>query len=617
MCGILGQINRRSVVNTDQFRKMLQTLEKRGPDQSGVLFENNVALGHQRLSIIDLSDAGRQPMENENRSVAVIFNGEIYNYKNVAHQLKLEHRWKSRADTEVLVHGYEEYGQDIARRIEGMFAYAIYDKERQKITLARDHFGKKPLYYYLDDDFFCFASELKAIIANEEIRKKLHIDSSALTKYLFYGYIPSPHSIFDRVKKLEPSTTFQFDLRAWKILNKYCYWNLENIAVHQNISEKEILEKTEFLIREAVEKRLMSDVPLGIFLSGGVDSGLLATYLSQRSSNISAFTVRYARSSSIDESVDAERIAKKLNIKFHLQSLNDVDIQKTFRGIMDYLDEPMADPAIIPLHYIAKASRPHIIVALSGDGGDEIFGGYAKYKVQKFIEQHQYFSFLARLLKNSLSRGNQYYKFFNCFDLQFSARQFILGSGSFLMDEVESLLQKSSIDLDKVFEDAVAYEKLFKYKDSINKSLFMDCKIQLPDWYLVKGDRATMATSLEMRNPLLDKTLAEFIFSLEGEWKIRRGTQKYILKKLAEKYLDKDIIYKKKSGFWLPIAQWIRSDLKELFEAYLFQEHGYFNTKYIRALYNEHCYKEVDHSFKLLRIFNFNYWYKGYYAKGL
>jgi len=551
-------------------------------------------------------------MFNEDESVATIFNGEIYNYQSVKEKLKTSHQWKSKSDTEVLIHGYEEFGQKIVEKIEGMFAFAIYDRKNNLLTLARDHFGKKPLYYYLDEEIFCFASELKAIIKNLEIKRKLKIDELSLVKYLFYGYVPSPNSIFDKIKKLEPATTFQFDLKNWKIINKYDFWKLEDIKINNNYSESEVLNRAEDLIKKSVEKRLMSDVPLGVFLSGGVDSSLITKYLSEYSPNVNSFTVCYKNSKEADESQYAKRVASKLGIKYNLSYFEDQLVRENFLEILDYLDEPMADAAIIPLYFVSKFAKDKITVVLSGDGGDELFGGYSKYKAQEFIETHRYLNFLAGIGKKIISKNSPYYKLLDSFGLEFWERQFIFGSGSFLPKEAEKLLKKP-INLELVFAEAQKYEKIFAQKDTINKSLFLDCKIQLPDWYLVKGDRATMATSLEMRNPLLDKDLAEFAFSLSGKWKIRDGEQKYVLKKLASKYFDSDLIYRKKSGFGVPLDKWIRHELKDLFQEYLFQDNGFFDLEYVKLLHAEHISGEADHRFKLLRVFNFNYWHKKYY----
>ena len=608
MCGILGQINRKGPVNRELFLRMLATMGKRGPDQEGVYFSANAAFGHKRLSILDLTESGRQPMTDEAAGLAMVFNGEVYNYQEVRNSLRGSYSWKSRTDTEVLLNAYKELGPGLADKLEGMFAFAIYDKKEQLLTFARDHFGKKPLYYYLDDDTFCFASELKAIIANPEIKAKLRVDELSLSKYLFYGYIPSPNSIFDKIKKLEPATTFQFDVKNWKVTGVRKFWNLEAVQIDKNISEGEILEKTEALIKESVKKRLMSDVPLGIFLSGGCDSSLIGAYLGQLAPGSDAFTVAYANSPEADETAYARRVAQQHGMRYHACNFEDSVVRDNFIGILDYLDEPMADAAIIPLYFLAKYAKEKIVVALSGDGGDEVFGGYPKYRAQHFIEKFSYLSGLARVAAPLAGPGHKYAKLFKAFGMDFPERQFIFGSGGVIPGDAARLLNRDSIDTRKVFEEASVYAGLFSQKDVINKSLYLDCKIQLPDWYLVKGDRATMAASLEMRNPLLDKELAEFAFSLSGKWKIRGGEQKYVLKRVAARRVDRDIIYRPKKGFGVPLAKWIRSDLNDLFADYLFRENPYFDNVYVRSLYDEHMAGRVDRSFYLLRIFNFNYW---------
>ena len=612
MCGILGQINRTVSVEKTLFRRMLDTLEKRGPDQEGIYFDINVALGHKRLSILDLSEFGRQPMFDESGAIGIVFNGEIYNFKEVRDSLKGQYNWRSSTDTEVLINAYKELGQEVVDKIEGMFAFAVYDAKKQLLTFARDHFGKKPFYYYLDDDMFCFASELKAIITNPAIKARLRVDELSLAKYLFYGYIPSPNTIFDKIRKLEPATTFQFDILKWEIINRYQFWNLESVAIDQDILEDEILEKIDHLINKSVKKRLMSDVPLGIFLSGGCDSSLIGALLAEMAPGSDAFTVSYANSPDADETAYAKLVAQQHGMTHHACNFEDSSVEENFIAILDYLDEPMADAAIIPLYFLAKYAKGKIVVALSGDGGDEVFGGYPKYRAQYFIEKFKYFSGLARVVSPLVGPGNKYAKIFRSVGLDFPSRQFIFGSGGFLPEDAEYLLNLNVVDTDKIFEEASAYANLFRQNEVINKSLYLDCKVQLPDWYLVKGDRAAMAASLEMRNPLLDRELAEFVFSLAGRWKIRGIEQKYILKKIAARHVDHDIIYRAKKGFGVPLADWIRHDLEHIFADFLFRENPYFNPAYIHSLYDDHMTGKIDRSFYLLRIFNFNYWFSVY-----
>lgn len=611
MCGILGQVNRNGEIDRDQFLAMLATLNKRGPDQFGCTLVDSIALGHRRLSIIDLSEAGKQPMYNEDGTVGIVLNGEIYNYLELKKDLLGEYKWKSQTDTEALLHGYEKYGAGIVDKIEGMFAFAILDMRKKVITLARDHFGKKPLYYYLDDDVFCFASEMKALLKNIEIKNRVHIDRLSLAKYIFYGYVPSPNTICDRIRKLEPSTVVQFHLPEWRLGAKRSFWKLEDVRVNADLSEIEVLEKTEHLIQRAVKKRLMSDVPLGVFLSGGVDSSLVTAYLSQCAPQANAFNVCYDNHPELNEARHAQTVARHLGVPLHSCHFEDSAAEKNFLEILDYMDEPMADAAIVPLYYVSKFAREKITVVLSGDGGDELFGGYEKYRAQQFIERFRGFKPLADLLKPMFPRGGPYYKLLDSFGLDFAARQFLFGGGGFLVEDARELLNQGLPDTGLVFEEAIRYAGMFRQKDVVNKSLYLDCRVQLPDWYLVKGDRATMAASLEMRNPLLDKDLAEFAFSLNGSWKIRGRESKYILKRLAAKYVGHEPVYRSKKGFGLPLEAWIRSELRQLFGDYLRIENDYFDLRYMMELYEEHM-AGGNHMFELLRILNFNFFLKKY-----
>jgi asparagine synthase (glutamine-hydrolysing) len=611
MCGILGLVSKQPV-DRDAFSHALDALAPRGPDQHGTLFDGPVALGHRRLSVIDLTAAGRQPMLNEDGKVAIVYNGEVYNYKDIRKQLEPRYRWMSHTDTEVLVHGYEEWGQDLVDHIEGMFAFALWDREHQRLTLARDHFGKKPLYYYQDNATFAFAWELKALLLLPAVRAHVSIDTRSLQKYLLYGYIPSPHSIFREIRKVEPSTTLQFDLSEWRIVNNRRFWPLERIEVARELAEEDVLESMDRLIEDAVVKRLQADVPVGVFLSGGVDSSLIAAYVAKHAPSVEGFTVSYRSSPGADESRYAALAARHIGMKTHLCNFEDKDVEKSFVGILDYLDEPMADAAIIPLHFISKFARERVTVVLSGDGGDELFAGYAKYRAQLWTERLGVFSHAAAAAGKAVPATSVYHKFFRCLGLPFAARQFIFGSGAPLPDEARKLMPGAPFELETVFEDALAYDAAFGQRDVVNRSLFLDCRIQLPDWYLVKGDRATMAASLEMRNPLLDKALAEYMFRVPGAMKLKHGRSKYLLKKLAERYVDARCIYRPKRGFGVPLGRWIGGELRELFDAYLYRDNPHIDRDYVRALHDAHLAGRRDSQFTLLRVFNLNYFLERY-----
>ncbi|HBY10082.1 MAG: hypothetical protein UW13_C0013G0007 [candidate division WWE3 bacterium GW2011_GWA1_43_94] len=607
MCGILGRVNRYDVVNQELFLKQLNTLNKRGPDTFGTEYCGRVALGHRRLSIIDLSEKGNQPMFNESGSLAVIFNGEIYNYKSVLDSLPGTHVLNSASDTEALLHGYEDFGKNLIKRIEGMFAFCIYDRSKEQLFLARDHFGKKPLYYYLDDNVFIFASEIKAIVADPYIRGQLDIDNKSLIKFLYYGYVPSTNSVYKQIHKLRPSHSMVFDINTWSLVEDIAYWTPQDVVM-RTYSEEEIISTLDDLIEKAVKKRLISDVPLGIFLSGGVDSSLVAHYLAQYANNLTSYTVCYEEDRSIDESEYARFVAQKYGFKYNLVNFDPGQVQVLFKGIYDYLDEPLADSAIVPLYFISRESRKDLTVVLSGDGGDELFAGYPKYIAQKYISENTWADKIVPHL-TKLPFSSSLKRLFAMYPYDFAIRQFVLGSGGFLPGETGELLASDveTTTLLEIFEDAMSYNSQYNHEDLINRGSYLDTRLQLPDWYLVKSDRATMANSQELRSPLLDKALAEYAFSVHGFEKIRGGTSKYLLKKLAGKYFPKNFVRRKKRGFGVPMDKWIRSELKDMFYDVCLEDTAFFNKDSVKKLLDSHVQGKSTNGFKLLRIFSINY----------
>ncbi|MFA7256073.1 MAG: asparagine synthase (glutamine-hydrolyzing) [Kiritimatiellales bacterium] len=604
MCGIIGYISRTGKPDEHHLQQGIEALEKRGPDSSGIYIDKNVGLGFRRLAILDLSTHANQPMTLADHSVSLVFNGEIYNYKDIRKSLNLD-SLQSTSDTEVLLKGYEKKGNSIVSELDGMFAIGLYDKIKNKIILARDHFGKKPLYYYHDSHTFAFASEIKALLQIPDVKKHLEIDPLSISKILFYGYIPSPHSIFGQIKKLEPATCLEFSIEQWRISNKTLFWNLHEMSCKTPESEEEVLSTLDHLLRQSVKKRLISDVPVGMFLSGGLDSTLVGSYLKKLDCSVDTYTVSYSTDKNIDETKFAKIAADRFGLNYHFCEFDSSHVLPNFIEIMDYLDEPLADAAIVPLYFLSKQAKQDFTVTLSGDGGDEVFGGYTKYKVQYLIEKLSLLKFLIPALSRLPLKGN-IEKLLNSFHLPLAQRQFILGSGSFLSKEASEILL-SSFPPEKVFEDAVSHLASFNSDDVINSCLFLDCKIQLPDWYLVKGDRATMANSQEMRTPLLDKNLTEYLFSLPGNYKVRNGEAKYLEKKLLAKEFPREFVNRRKRGFGVPLDSWIKNELKEVFNEYLFEDHGYFNMKYVKQLHDEHLAGRKNNQFKLLRIFTVNH----------
>jgi asparagine synthase (glutamine-hydrolysing) len=619
MCGIFGIIYRNKIPNNEDLNEInnaLKTLSKRGPDLSSKVILNNVALGHTRLAIIDLSPAGNQPMFSEDKNICVVFNGEIYNYLYLRSQLKEPHNFIGASDTEVLVHLYEELGDEFCTRFEGMAALGVYDKKKEELLLIRDHFGKKPLYYYQDEEVFCFASEIKALYEISSVRRKVNFDEVSLHKFLFYGYIPNEASIFKQIRKVPSGSYLKFDVKKWTISKPIKYWDLSCITKKSEVTETKALQTVNQLLESAVSKRLMADVPLGLFLSGGLDSSLIAYYMKKMEADFSSFSVCYKDAPEADESTYINYVCKKIGFKTNTLDFSDSLVPELFQEIYNYTDEYFADAAIVPLYFISKEASKKIKVVLSGDGGDEIFGGYAKYKAQQFIEVANSL-FLGEIVAKGaglLKKDNALYKL-KVLNLPLFIRQFIFGSGSFLPEEYSELISGKTLPLDDIFSDASsAFQKVI-HSSTLDKCLYLDASIQLPDFYLVKGDQATMAASLEMRNPFLDKELAEYAFSLPDSLKIRDFKTKYITKKLAENFYSKEFVNRKKKGFGVPLDKWIRGPLKKIFEEQLMSNTPFFNKDYIKKMFDKHLSGEEDSRFKLLRIFSANFCYNKYYGK--
>ena len=625
MCGIAGIISKQPISQNTSV-KMIRTLKHRGPDGEGVSIyktaKAHIMLSQRRLAIIDLSPLGKQPMEDVEKTCSVVFNGEIYNYKNLRQDLEKKGIiFKSHSDTEVILEGYKKYGIAIVEKLEGMFAFVLYDKKSDQVFFVRDHFGKKPLYYYIDDELVLFASEIKALLAYPKFKTKLHIDWESAEKYLLYGYIPSPHSIYKEVHKLEQATYMQFDIKKWTFVKKVCFWHLENIALNKKISINEAVKKIDDLFHEAVKKRLLAaDVPVGTFLSGGIDSSLVTNIASQISPGIETFSVAY-KNNKFDESKYVKKVGKSLKIHQTTIEFKDSYANDLLEEVLFYMDEPFADASILPTTFLSKYTRKKVTVSLSGDGGDEVFGGYPKYNAQLISDVFR--KFQGHIVGKVVAPIIAYFpmdetwkegmrKFLQSLSYRTYARHFILGSGSFTLDELSKVLRKN-INSEKLFEESKSYAKLWKQKDLGNMLLFLDAKIQLPDWYLAKVDRASMSQSLEVRSPFLDKNLAEFVLSLPSRYKFTTKENKIILKKFAERYLPKEVIYRKKMGFGLPLNDWMRTIFKNrIKEALTYLPEDRFDKKYIEMLWKEFESKKKDHGTKLWRLFMLGVWLEKY-----
>src|SRR4030043_783286 len=615
MCGIVGLLTSKSVAIPEYeiLRKMRDILTHRGPDDKGEYIrpidENGpfIFFGHRRLSIIDLT-TGHQPMANEDETIWVIFNGEIYNFKELREELKGRgHQFRTRSDTEVIAHAYEEYKETFFQYFNGMFAIGIWDGKGNRLILARDRLGKKPLYYSLINGAFLFASELKAITAYTAFPRE--VDSFSLMKYLFYEFIPCPNTIFKDAKKIPAASYLTWDKKGIKVKQ---YWSpfIPQIS-EKNLSEAETELRMMELLRESVKRRLISDVPLGVFLSGGIDSSTI-TALAQKEApgKIKTFSIGF-EDPSFDESKYASLASKYIGTEHHEQMMMPADLLNIVPALPDILDEPMADASILPTYLLSKFTRGHVTVALGGDGGDELFAGYPTYLAHKFADQYgRYLKFLHPTLNffgNLLPVSDDNISF------DFKVKKFLSGVGyadgirnsvwlgSFPFSENQKVLSPevlSQFSQDRLAEDIYLHEREYPFDDRITKLQYLDLKLYFQESILVKVDRASMACSLEVRAPLLDHELVGFVMGLPSEWKLRGFTSKYILKKAMGNWLPDKVINRPKKGFGVPTAKWVKRELRGLFEDLLsfdrIKREGFLNPQYVNDLLQDHLVNKKD-----------------------
>lgn len=634
MCGILGFLTtvKRDIPDLEILRKMRDTLIHRGPDDSGEyirpLDESGPFLffGHRRLSIIDLI-GGHQPLSNENETLWVIFNGEIYNFIELRTKLEnLGHRFRTNSDTEVIAHSYEEYGEDCFGRFNGMFAIAIWDENEKRLILARDRLGKKPLYYSILNDCFIFGSELKALMNAPFFPRR--INRLSLMKYLFYEFIPSPNTIFKDANKLPPSSYLIW--KDGKIEIKR-YWSpFQEKSYGKDISANEIESQIIYLLEKSVKRRLISDVPLGIFLSGGIDSSAI-TLLAQKdvSRKIKTFSIGF-EDPSFDESGYATLVANYIGTEHREKRMYPEDLLNIVSDLPQILDEPMADASILPTYLLSKFTREHVTVALGGDGGDELFAGYPTYLAHKLARPYERFfgfihpliNFLGDLLPvsdDNISFDFKVKRFLSGIGFPDGVRNSIwLGSFSFLENEkVLSEDVRMEFDRNQLVEDILFYQKEYPYDDRITMLQYLDLRLYLQEAILVKVDRASMACSLEVRAPFLDPELVEFVMGLPSNLKLNGFTSKYILKKAMKNYLPEEIIKRPKKGFGVPIAKWVKGPLKELFldllSADRIKREGFLNPEYVNSILEDHLSNHKDNRKKLWTLLVWELWVNRYH----
>jgi asparagine synthase (glutamine-hydrolysing) len=626
MCGIAGFSGKG---DESDLRRMIGTIAYRGPDYQGVSHRGDAGLAHARLKIIDLSLEANQPFFSGDGSAAIVFNGEIYNYHELKQGLLKTGKYKFRTscDTEVLLCLYLEYGTAMFSMLSGMFAFGIYDFRSKGLLLAKDPAGKKPLYYSLAGGTLVFASELKAVIAHPSVSKELNPD--ALNEYLTYDYVPTPSTIFKNIYKLEASHYLIF--RDGKIMEYKPYWKLNYGRPHSvdGLSPDTAAEKLGGLLDAAVRRRLMSDVPLGVFLSGGIDSSAVAWYAQKNSASpVKTFSIGFSEKS-YDESDIARLVASHIGTEHHQEILSAQHSLELIPEIIPKLDEPFADPSIIPTYFLSKITRTHVTVALGGDGSDELLAGYPTFISNRFLNL---FSAVPKPLMRLLGHcGNMLPASDKNISFDFKVRQFLKGFesdkndvhtlwlGSFTPAMKQQLFTSGAlarITNDNGLQRIAEYLKEAGDAGSFEKILYVYFRTYLQDDILVKVDRSGMYNSLEIRAPFLDRTVVEFINSLPASYKIRGFTVKYLLKKLMRDKLPAQVTERAKKGFGIPVSLWLRNELKGTMEQYLredkIKKQGLFNYFYIENLKKEHLSGKRNHRKLLWNLMIFEMWCENY-----
>jgi asparagine synthase (glutamine-hydrolysing) len=614
MCGIIGGIN----YSYHNLLSGLQLMEHRGPNDYGMLeAASGMILGHRRLSIVDLTENGRQPMQSSDGRITITFNGEIYNYLELKLELASKYSFKSTTDTEVLMYGYAEWGiEKLLAKAQGMFAFAIYDRSESALYLARDRFGKKPLFYSDELGRFVFSSTLPSLLGCME--RTPDINPLALDDYLTYMCVPGEKTIFNGIHKLPPASYLTYKKGDFQIRK---YWSL-SFTEKISLSEKEVIDELDRLVHNAVRSRLISDVPLGAFLSGGVDSSLVVGVMASISDKpVTTITMGFEEAR-FDERNYARMVSDRWGTVHHEEVIQP-DTASILPELIFHAGEPLADCSMLPTYYVSKLARKHLTVVLNGDGGDELFAGYARPMVEKMASPFRAIvpGPIRRQLSDFISGDGKPRM------RSLSAIKQIIQAGardprdSFIFDRA---LRSSRDELySESFRSALwgyhpdqVYQAVWDQAmatDSVDQMMYGDLMTYLPDELLVKMDTMTMAHSIEARSPLLDTHLAEFSARIPAGLKTKNLQTKYLLKKLAERYVPHEILYRPKKGFTMPMSAWIRGELnglvKETILSDRFRARGYFNRDIVRKWLDEHERGIRDHGQKLWSLFILELWF--------
>jgi asparagine synthase (glutamine-hydrolysing) len=626
MCGISGVFHfNEKPVNSDLLRRMNDTMIHRGPDGSGLFVDGPIGLGHRRLTIIDLY-TGDQPMGTTDGELQVVFNGEIYNFLELKAELeKCGHVFRTRSDTETLLHGYREWGDEFVTRLRGMFAIALWDAPRKRLLLVRDRLGKKPLYYHFDGRRLVFGSEMKALLADPSIPREL--DPEALDAYLSFGYVPSPLSIFKEIRKLSPAHQA---VCANGTLEIRSYWDLDMNGDGEGITENRAVEDLREVFDEAVRLRMISDVPLGAFLSGGVDSSAVVAAMAGMSDGhpVKTAAIGFA-DKRFNELSYARMVAERYHTD-HSEFVVEPDALSILERLVWHFDEPFADSSAIPTWYVSQMARQKVTVALSGDGGDETFAGYTqRYSMNRFEDgwRQRLPGFLRTGLLGPLSsfypradflpRPLRLKSFLRNLSLPLEQAYFRDMSFYFRQEAKKTLYNHDfakEIDSLETSDVLGRHFKKNRNPDPTSRVQYVDIKSYLPEDILVKVDRMSMAHSLEVRSPILDHKVMEYAARLPSSLKLNGLESKYVFKKMNEQRLPGDILYRRKQGFCVPLAAWLRGDLKTLAHDAIFGDatdlREWFDMAYVAGFWDRHQSGREDNATPLWGLVMLGLWKK-------
>ncbi len=636
MCGICGKIYFEHRENVDEglIRNMCDVITHRGPDEHGYYIKGNVGLGHRRLSIIDLS-TGQQPMSNARQDIWIVYNGEVYNFLELRTDLRNRgYAFQTTSDTEVIIHLYDEYGTDCVTHLRGMFAFAIWDARKQQLFLARDRVGQKPLFYTSQHDAFLFASEIKSLLQDPTVTRELNPE--ALFHYLTYQYIPPPATMFRNICKLPPAHTL-----LWKngetILTRY--WDLSYVP-KVRMDEQELIEHLTHLIQESVKLRMISDVPIGAFLSGGIDSSLVVALMSQYSGQpVKTFSIGF-KEKEFNELPYARLIAQRYQTEHH-EFIVEPNAVEVLPKLIWHFEEPFGDSSAVPTYYVSQMTSQHVKVALNGDGGDESFAGYERYLGYKIVQYYRILPY--RLRKSLLAPLFQSLYSMATRTSRLTALRITLRRMRYLntlsLESEENLYAKTltifprplklellTDELRQQLQPLNSLEYMFRYfhADTVghltDRMLYSDVMTYLPGDLLVKVDRTTMAHGLEGRSPFLDHRLMEWVAKIPPELKMKKTCLKFILKKICTPWLPREILTRKKQGFGVPIGLWFRNELREMLHDILsssaFVQEGIFKKAVLERILREHQAGEINHQYELWLLLNLELWFRMFLKHG-